>query len=189
LRELEVENQALEQFLRTGRDEDFFTLFEAVYGRVCRYYRLRGLDAMTAEDLAQNVLLSVHRHVAELRDPQLFLGWLFAIARRELIHHWRGSARLELVEYEPLAEELTESLALEPLALAGLRLHEWFSALEPPERELATLAFVEELSYEELAVVFAIPLGTVKWRIYRVRKKLMEIIGAASPRVFQPTIN
>jgi RNA polymerase sigma-70 factor (ECF subfamily) len=55
------------------------------------------------------------------------------------------------------------------------------SYLDPAERDIIILRFVEELSYEELAVTLAIPIGTVKWRIFNAKKKLAPIIKASLP--------
>jgi hypothetical protein len=47
--------------------------------------------------------------------------------------------------------------------------------------DIIILRFVEELSYEELAVALAIPVGTVKWRLFNAKKKLAPIIKASLP--------
>ena len=52
--------------------------------------------------------------------------------------------------------------------------------LEPSEREIARLRFADDLSYEELALVLSLPMGTVKWRLFNVKKKLTAIIKASS---------
>jgi RNA polymerase sigma-70 factor (ECF subfamily) len=59
------------------------------------------------------------------------------------------------------------------------------SYLEPAEREIIILRFVEELSYEELAVALGLPLGTVKWRIFNAKKKLAPIIMASLPQAMR----
>ena len=58
---------------------------------------------------------------------------------------------------------------------------EWVSYLDPAERDIIILRFVEELSYEELAAALAIPVGTVKWRLFNAKKKLAPIIKASLP--------
>ena len=151
----------------------------AVYGRVRRYFLLRGADALTAEDLAQRVLYQVYCKAGALADARSFQGWLFAIARNELLQHWRrGQARVETVELEPLAEQLTSAVDLELRA----EFAEWLALLEPNERELVLLRFVEGLSYEELAQAFQVPLGTIKSRLFAVREKLLRIVAGPSAR-------
>lgn len=166
------ERTALRLFLHDRDEEAFCALFVAVYPRVRRYFLLRRLDAPTAEDLAQTVLFKVYQKAAELRDAALFQGWLFAIARNELLQHWRQQqARIETVELEPLADSFT----VPPAGSWQEEFDEWLRLLEPNERELVLLRFVEGLTYEELAAALGIPLGTVESRLFSVRKKLLRI--------------
>lgn len=181
------ERSAVEQFLHTRTEEDFCALFEAVYPRVRRYFLLRGADAMTADDLAQNVMVTVFRKAGDLRRPELFFGWLFCIAKHELARHWRQQG--DEVEFEPLSAELAARLTTETQAARDSWFAVWTARLDPPERELAVLRFVEELSYEDLAVALAVPLGTVKWRLFQLKKKLAQIIRATHPEWVTPRIN
>jgi RNA polymerase sigma-70 factor (ECF subfamily) len=156
-------------------------LFKALYGRLRRYFLLRGADAMTAEELAQNVLLAVYRHAGEFPDQPSFRGWLFTIARNELLQHWRRErARIQTVELEPLRDVLVESNVA-----AGtqwrLEFEAWLRVLEPAERELAWLRFVEGLSHAELAAVFEVPPGTIKSRLFYLKQKLCRSAGLALP--------
>jgi len=183
------EKQALELFLLTGTEEAFCALFEVLYAKVRRYFLLRGLDRMTAEELGQNVMFIVYRRAGEVREKDLFYGWLFKVARNELSRHWRQHRpQGELVAFEPLSAELAARLTTEIEAARNSQFYEWMTYLEPAERELIMLRFIEELSYEELAVTFAIPLGTVKWRLFNAKKKLAQIICASSANyVTKPT--
>ncbi len=176
------EKKHLAEFLLQRTEEAFCALFESVYVRLRRYFLLRGLDVMTAEDLAQNVLVIVYRRADEIREPELFIGWLYAVARNELMRHLRESRRqVQTVEYEPLGAELAEKFFDEPEGLQNLRLQDWLSYLEPAERDLIVLRFVSELSYEELAIALSIPLGTVKWRLFKAKQKLAQIIREKTP--------
>ena len=175
------EKQALELFLLTGTEESFCVLFEALYPRVRRYFVLRGLDRMGAEDLAQNVMFIVYRRAAEVRDRAVFNGWLMKVARNELLQHWRRQEPPDwMVAFEPLSRTLAEQRSAPMQVDEVSQFAEWMTFLEPAERELVRLRFVEELSYEELALVLDAPLGTVKWRLFSVRKKLSHIISRTS---------
>lgn len=165
------EQQAIESFLNKRDEETFCALFKAIYGRVFRYFLLRGADEMTAEELTQNVLLAVYRHTSEFQNYALFRGWLFAVARNELLQHWRrGQSRIETIALEPLHETLTGHFAAD--VQWRLEFEAWLATLEPDERELIWLRFVEGLSYEELAEVFAVPRGTIKSRLFYLKQKL-----------------
>lgn len=170
------EKLALNQFLSTPTEEGFRPLFGYLYPRLYRFFLLQGLEVMLAEDLAQEVLLIVYRKAADLREPELFYGWLFQIARHEMARNWRRKPKIELVSFEPLSTELAARLTTElPLAEQS-RLGGWLAQLEPVEREIVTLRFLDELSYDEIALALAIPIGTVKSRLFHVRRKLAAII-------------
>jgi RNA polymerase sigma-70 factor (ECF subfamily) len=175
------DRSVIEHFLETKSEEAFSELFRVVCMRVYRYLVLRGLDGPTAEELTQNVLFKVYRQSGELRNTEHFYGWLFAITRNEMASYWRGrKARIETVGIESLSEHYLESNALESGRIPPTRLSEWLELLEESERELVLLRFVEGLSYEELAVAFEAPIGTIKWRIFNARKKLSQIMSGLS---------
>ena len=168
----------IESFLRDRTEESFFPLFAAFYARVRRFFLLQGLNIQAAEDLSQEVFLKVYRKANELRDADRFCGWMYAIARNVLISHWRRQkSRIAEVEFEPLTAGLDKNLTTETEAVPKLRLMELLEELEQPERELVILRFVEGLSYKELAVALNTPVGTIKWRISEVRRKLTFVIG------------
>src|SRR5215467_610214 len=134
---LQVEDKhVIEEFLATRSDEAFCAVFEAICVRVRRYFLLRGLDSATADDMTQNVFVKVFRDAGDLRETDRFYGWLFAVARNEMISYWRRESGPERIEYEPLAERHIESLATEPEVLPALRIRELFKALDPAERDL-----------------------------------------------------
>jgi len=174
------EKQVIEDFLTNRTDQAFCALFEAICVRVRRYFLLRGLDSATADDMTQNVFVKVFRDAGDLRETDRFYGWLFAVARNEMISYWRRESGLGKVQLEPLVHQHSETLATEPGVLEDIRIKELLKALDPAERDLVLLRFVEGLSYEELAVALKLPVGTIKWRIFNARKKLSRI-AAASP--------
>lgn len=180
-----MENQqVIKNFLESGTEDAFCVLFELVYPRLRRYFLLRGLEAGEAEELAQNVMVIAYRRGGEVRENELFYGWLFSVAKNELTRHWRKqAARDRLAPMEPLSEEWAGRLMTQMEFASHSNFTEWVSHLEPAEREIVILRFVEELSYEELAVALGIPVGTIKWRLFSAKKKLAPIIAAAFPNI------
>src|SRR5262252_8317025 len=155
------EKQAIELFLRTQTEESFCALFEPLYARVRRYLLLRGMEQGAAEELAQNVMFIVYQRAGEVREKDLFQGWLFKVVKNEMIRYWRDHhKRSKIAAFEPLSDELAERLTTEMDFVHHSDFAEWMSYLEPSEREIVILRYVEELSYEELAVALGIPIGT-----------------------------
>jgi RNA polymerase sigma-70 factor (ECF subfamily) len=176
------ENQAVAHFLETGTTEAFCLMFGAVYNRVRRYFVCCGLDEMTAEELAQNVLLKVYQHARELKEHSAFDAWLFRIARNELVsYHRKLAARLETIEFDGLELSQLDSLLFYQHSLYSNEVLDWLAAIAPHDREILVLRFVEGLSYEELATVLALPVGTVKSRLFAARKRLAMVMELHKP--------
>jgi RNA polymerase sigma-70 factor (ECF subfamily) len=170
--ENQAEHQAVAEFLETHSDRSFTVLFELLYPKVVCFFMVRGTPAGTAEELAQDVLTAVYRHAAALRDRQLFFGWLFRIARNQLLQSLRKQRRNpDTVALEDLDAVLAAEIKIGDEA-ADLELREWFECLERQERQIMLLRYVEELGYQEIATALEMPLGTVKWKIFSAKAKL-----------------
>jgi RNA polymerase sigma-70 factor, ECF subfamily len=174
----EKEQQAIAGFLAERTEERFCALFDAFYGRLRRYFMARGVDRSGAEELAENVMFQVFRHASQLRDGSSFHGWIFQIARNEILQLRRKSASaVQTVAYEPLARRLSDTLdSGERLDREG-PFREWMSHMDETEREILILRFVEDLDYPEISEVLGIPVGTIKWRVFNAKSKLAEVTG------------
>jgi RNA polymerase sigma-70 factor (ECF subfamily) len=131
---------------------------------------LTGGDA-DADDVVQEALLKAHRFLPGLRAESA-RAWLLQIVRNtafELLRHKRGWEELP-DEEEPdptagAAEQLSMATDISRLRAALASLKEQF-------REVLVLRELEGLSYEEIATVAQIPLGTVMSRLNRARSML-----------------
>jgi RNA polymerase sigma-70 factor (ECF subfamily) len=180
------DKRVVETFLKARTEESFAPLFAAFYVRIRRFFLLHGLATHIAEDLSQEVFLKVYRKANELRDADRFCAWMYAIARNVLISHWRQQkTRIVETELEALDQGAT-GVFVSGTEIPKLRLMEWLEGLEPGERDLVILRFVDGLSYKELAVALNTPVGTIKWRISEVRRKLASIINPSRSFNRQP---
>jgi RNA polymerase sigma-70 factor (ECF subfamily) len=174
---LENEKNLFEQFVLTTSAESFSALFKILYPRILKYFLARKMDLMIAEELTQNVMFTLYERIGDLREKDLFYGWLFKIARNEWLQYIRQQQRRnKIVEFEPLDEQNPANMAAETGLPFTARFYEWMESLDQDEKEIIMLRFIDGLSYEELAVAIQIPLGTVKWRIFNAKKKLAQII-------------
>ena len=102
------------------------------------------------------------------REPQGYLAWLGAIARREALRvHATRRPTSELDEGSLGTER-------EPADLVPMRLQlaEIVDELAPGERELLRLRYEHDLKYAEIAARLGTPVGTVKVRLHRLRARL-----------------
>jgi RNA polymerase sigma-70 factor (ECF subfamily) len=160
---------------QTGDEAAFAELCQR-YGPPLRYYvqKMLGRQAGEAEDLLQEVWLDVFRHVPRLVDPAAFPAWVYRIAHDRALRHLRKRwpAASSLVD-EAVAEEEPEP---EFTAEDARRVHAGLDELPPEQREVLLLRFLEEMSYEEIARVVGLPLGTVRSRIHYAKRALKGIL-------------
>jgi RNA polymerase sigma-70 factor (ECF subfamily) len=135
-----------------------------------------------AEDLVQETCLRAYRAFDRF-DGRYARAWLFTILRNTHISHLRHNGQAPhtvLYEEDPPAEaeqRMPATASAEDVALAHVLEEDLERALETlPEgmRLILMLAYVEELSYAEIARVLQCPLGTVMSRLYRARKLMEE---------------
>jgi RNA polymerase sigma-70 factor (ECF subfamily) len=137
-----------------------------------------------AEDVVQNVLLSLHRARHTYRPERPFGPWLNAIARNAVIDQLRASGRrprelsLEAEGVpEPAADEAsTPALPPEPLSP---ELADALAELPPSQRQAVELLHVEGLSVAEAAEQVGISRGALKVRAHRGYKALRARLGRA----------
>jgi RNA polymerase sigma factor (sigma-70 family) len=160
------------------RDGDAFAiLYDRYAGELYRYaYRRVGKEI--AEDVVAEAFLAAFRardrYDTSRPDAR---PWLFAIVTKELArHHRREKARYRALArspVEPPPDELAEQVAGYVSAQAARRpLAAALARLPARDRDVLLLIAWGDLSYEEVARVLSIPVGTVRSRLNRARRRL-----------------
>jgi RNA polymerase sigma factor (sigma-70 family) len=143
-------------------------------------YLMRG--STDAEDAVQECYLRALRHFDSYRGPAM-KPWLLAILRNvcnsEFARRGKQEIAMDYSEDEPAAEEVPiwqEPQASPEAALLrsrdGATIRQLVAKLPPPFREAIVLREVNELSYQEIAEVAGVPVGTVMSRLARARSML-----------------
>jgi len=158
---------------QSGDRRAFEELFEMYQPRL-KYY-LRRLDTEDAriDDTLQDIWLAVFRKIHKLKDAQVFSVWLYRIARNKV---YDGLRRKDRFARLPQEDELPVSGGVEPVfdANDAAKLHAALNKLKPYHREVLTLCFVGQLSYQSIADVVGCSIGTVRSRIFYAKKSLRE---------------
>lgn len=153
----------------------FRELFQTYGPRVKAYMMRQGADAGTAEDLAQETLLTVWRRASlYVADRGSAATWIFAIARNIRIDRLRREQPWqELPEGGP-EQASSEALPDELLAAKErqARVRAALATLPPEQHEVVALAYLEGLSHGEIAARLGLPLGTVKSRMRIAYQKI-----------------
>lgn len=125
-------------------------------------------DDQMAQGAVQDAWISILRDLVRLRDPARFAPWAFGILRRRCADTLRcrikGRSRSGDEDGEPAQAAAAPD---ERLAITQA-----FAALPPDQRLTAQLFFAEGLSLGEISEATAVPVGTVKSRLFHARCKL-----------------
>ncbi len=180
-------DQEVVALAKDGRDEAYRELIRRyerpVFSLIFRMVRNREL----AEDLCQETFIKVLNAVQSYRPEYKFSSWVFKIANNAAIDHLRKRELDTLsLEGSPHADtpELVEATALQISERGENQLQEVenrelgstietaIGRLRPEYRSCILLRHVEGRSYEEIAEILNLPLGTVKTYIHRARNEL-----------------
>lgn len=148
-------------------------------------------DRATAEDLAQEAFVRAFQAIGTYHPAFKFSSWMFKIAQNHTIDHLR-KRRLDTVSLEgsPFSRDGGEEGHSRPAVASdgetpeqylearelGSRLEEAIGRLRPEYRAVVLLRHVEGYSYEEIAQILELPLGTVKTFLHRARAQLKEML-------------
>jgi len=139
-----------------------------------------------AEDIAQEALVKAFRNFDGLRERNRFRAWLVRVSFRLALDRLRSSKRRGIREAEWIREqERTRPAESETSPEFQQRLERAMAELPEKLRFVLLLSAMDGHSLDEVAALLAIPVGTVKSRLFFARKKLAEKL-----RCFvQPTTN
>jgi len=136
-----------------------------------------------AAELSQDVFIKAYSSLASYDATYRFSTWLFRIATNRAIDFLR-KRRLKVVSMEGEYDDFTpqyESSGPSPLdqlesGRVRALLSDVIQQLPPDYREVIVLYHVNEVSYEEIATITGLPLGTVKNRIFRARQMMRKLL-------------
>lgn len=142
-----------------------------------------------AEEVAQEVFISVHRNIDRFAFQSAFTTWLYRIVVRRAADRFRKNRRHVQNQVPIDDDDLSPGFQLQDdgftprdMLLDGLReetLERAIHMLNPKHRAVIVLRYVNDLSYEEIADVLECRIGTVKSRLNRahalLREKLNEL--------------
>lgn len=172
-----MDGAALVAAVATRRDRAAFARLFALYApRVKGQLMARGASAATADELTQEVMLTVWRKAEQFDPDKGLVGtWLFAMTRNCFINHLR---RQRWPEPDAL-EAASPPAAPEALLLSAeshQRLREAVGGLPAEQRQILDGAYYRGRTLRELAEEHGIPLGTVKTRVRLAMARLRDLL-------------
>ena len=171
-----AETAALVEAIAAERSKSAFAaLFEYYAPRLKGYLRRLSADDVLAEELVQDVMLTVWRKANQFdRRKSAVSTWLFTIARNRWIDTMRRDRSSELDPHDPMLlpddpEPPDEAI---DAARRAERVREALDALPEEQVELIRMAFYSGISHSAIAEQTGLPLGTVKSRLRLAFSKL-----------------
>lgn len=155
-----------------GDSRAFESLIRANHPKLLYYIGKMLLRKDLAEDVAQEVWMTAWRKLRHLRASQAFKVWLYRIAHAETVRIIRQESRyvelsvpFDLMETD---QDSGEDFTDEEIRMVNIALER----LNPTLREAITLRFIEGMSYEEIAQITEVPIGTVRSRLHYAKQTL-----------------
>lgn len=186
---LDAFDEQLVEGLRTGAEEAYEALIQRFQHPVYNLINRLLDDPEESPDVLQEVFLKVFRKIGSFRGQASLKTWIYRIAVNEAYNHRRFFSRHRKQEIgidrtDDSGSTLHDVLpdhARSPFELASdsethQRIEEALLEINPGFRAAVVLRDLEELSYEEIAEVLNLSLGTVKSRILRGREALRKVL-------------
>jgi len=134
-----------------------------------------------AGDLVQETFLTWAAKGHQLRDATRVKAWLFTTLHRQFLQSRRRAARFPQFEISEVEAELPVVTADAVNQLDGRTVVELLGRVDPQFQAAVALFYLEDYSYQEIATILEVPLGTVKSRIARGLGQLKELVLRESP--------
>lgn len=172
---------SLEQLLSlmAGGDKAAFAAFyrnleKPVYKFICSKLN----DPHEASDILHEVFMDVWRSAGKFEGRSAVKTWVFGIAYRKTMDHYRKTGRVSVTDEIPEIEDDSAD-ALSCLAATEEATHVRYclDQLSTDHKMAIQLAFYEDMSYGQIAQTAGTPEGTIKTRIYHAKKILLHCLS------------
>jgi len=173
----DVEQLAL---VASGDERAFRFLVERYQDRIFGFCCRMLSDPSEAEDVAQDVFLTLYRHASSFRGEARVSTWLYRIAKNQTLNRLKYLDRrgrglrtsLHAVREDALVDSGRRPDEQHEHREAWQQIRAALDQLEEDYRLVVVLRDIEGLPYEEIAEITGLPKGTVKSRIHRGRQAL-----------------
>lgn len=175
--------------------EAFGRLYEAFYERILRYCQRRLFERSAAEDVCGEVFLFVARNMQSFRGTteQDFRRWVYRIATTEVNAYVRRTRRRkelwdDALQMNRLLPKDSTEITDTDESTDWASIYHAISQLSTKEQSVVTLRLFEDMSYEEIAQVLRIRLGSARVVYSRAIKKLRAMLLVDSSKTDDRTI-
>lgn len=190
--EVALDRLLVERF-KNGDESAFSEMMDRYWGRIYGLVNQMLRNQQDAEEVTQDAFIRAHRGLVNFRGDSAFSTWLYQIATnlaRNRYWYWFRRKRDKTISFDqPIGDEDGGTLAeIFPAEIESPddiaitkeftdRIADSMTRLGEKHREILVLRNVQDHSYEEIAQILGISVGTVKSRIARAREALRKEMG------------
>ncbi|MCR5488039.1 MAG: RNA polymerase sigma factor [Lachnospiraceae bacterium] len=167
---------------REGDSDAFAEIYAATYRKQYKFARHYLRDEFLAQDAVQEAYIHALKHIADVKDPSLFLAWLNQITFRVCFdsckkkdRHYGEINPMQLELYEDDREDHNpEDAALNTVEKEKLR--QAINELPPMEQRAIVMRYMNEMQIDEIAEASGVSRSTVKRQLIAGREKIRKIM-------------
>ncbi len=164
---------------QAGQDEALSQLYNHYFERLYRFIYYRVGHKETAEDLTEEVFIKSFRGLKNLQQTGAFEGWLYQIARNQVIDYYRSKKLVVPIEdVENTLEYETNLVDVVNLQTEQKLLIKIIKELNPEQQMVIKLKFIEDLDNETIAKMMNKNEGAIRVIQHRAIAKLKELMDA-----------
>jgi len=169
---------------------DFDSLVSRYYGPLYQFAFSLARNEADASDLTQQTFYIWAAKGHQLRESSKVKSWLFTTLHREFLNMRRRIVRFPHHEISEMEHEIPTVSPVAVNALDAARIVDLLAQVSEPYHAALALFYMEDCSYQEIADILGIPLGTVQSRISRGMAQLQSMIrddaGQKTPSLKEP---
>lgn len=179
---LHISDEALAHKVQSGDSSVFGVIVERYAERLTRYGRRYLAREEDIEDVIQDVFLRAYENIQSYNREYRFSPWIYRIAHNAFVNVLRKQSKrsFEFFDFDTLISPLRHPEEEVGMLQMTELLEEQLNTLAPKYREVIILHYYENLSYEEIAEVLHVPIGTVGVRLKRAREELKKRVHTTS---------
>ena len=134
------------------------------------------------EDILQETITAIWVGLDKFKESSSFKTWIIGITRRKIADFYRkhySTTAFEVSDLEKIDQLSTSSDSFKEI-INEIHVEDCLSTLSDEDRELLFLIFNAQLKYNEIETITGIPVGTIKSRLYYIKRKLRPILEEGS---------
>lgn len=165
-----------------GDKEAFALLVDRYENKIARYGRKFLSQKEDIEDMVQEVFVKAYVNIQGFDTERRFSSWIYRIAHNEFVNALKKKSRQPFYFLDLNTDILALHLPAKEKAdgeseerMIRLALEESLAGLDLKYREILVLAYLEDLSYQEISDILKIPISTVGVRLKRAKDNLRKI--------------